>query len=114
VRVSGLACEEADSFSDHAKRFLRLCHEQRYYSPTVIDLNNLLHVLLGVARTQVALAKEFSWDGFVFAKIQISGVLRTIPFFDAPRVLDEYEQQGWRLASGTKSPFIPEGTRQFC
>jgi hypothetical protein len=82
---------------DHAKRFLDLCRTQRYHSPTVIDLNILLHVFLGIARIQVTLAKEFSWNGSVFVKMKICGVWRTIPFFDAPHVLDEYERHGVAL-----------------
>lgn len=79
---------------EHIGRFLQLCKKQRYEHPTVIDLNLLLHVLLGLARIQTALAKEFGWSGPVFAKMEISGVWRTIPFFDTPYVLNEYEKHG--------------------
>lgn len=88
---------------DHAKRFLKLCYEQRYHSPTIIDLNILLHVLLGITRIQVALAKEFGWTGPVSAKIEISGIWRTIPFFDSTLVLDEYEKHGITLSLQDKS-----------
>lgn len=83
---------------DHIDRFLQLCEKQRYSRPTVIDLNILLHVLLGVARIQTALAKEFGWSGPIFAKMEISGVWRTIPFFDTPYVLNEYEKHGLPLS----------------
>lgn len=78
----------------HEERFLDICKAQRYHRPTIVDLNILLHVLLGITRIQVALAKEFAWRDPIFVKIEISGVWRTIPFFDAPHVLDEYEQHG--------------------
>ncbi|MBD9573020.1 hypothetical protein ACI2KT_25455 [Ensifer adhaerens] len=87
---------------EHTHRFLRLCHKQRYFSPTIIDLNILLHVLLGIARIQVALAKEFSWNGPVYLKMEISGIWRTIPFFDTSKVLDEYEKHGMALGLGEK------------
>lgn len=82
---------------EHTERFLKLCDKQRYSRPTVIDLNILLHVLLGIARVQTALAKEFGWTGPVFAKMEISGVWRTIPFFDTSYVLNEYEKHGLPL-----------------
>lgn len=89
-----------DSFEgyENIDWFLRLCEKQRYSRPTVIDLNILLYVLLGVARIQTALAKEFGWSGPVFAKIEISGVWRTIPFFDTSYVLNEYEKHGLPLS----------------
>jgi hypothetical protein len=90
----------SDWFSgyEHTSRFLKLCKEQRYTSPRVIDLNILFQVLLGFARTQVALAEAFGWKGPIFAKLQISGIWRTIPFIDAKHVLDEYEQHGMPLS----------------
>ncbi|WP_395517748.1 AlbA family DNA-binding domain-containing protein [Pseudorhizobium flavum] len=81
----------------YAPQFLSLCRAQRYDRPNIIDLNMLLYVLLGLARTHAALAEEFSWRGPVYAKIEITGVWRTIPFFDAPHVLDEYERHGMPL-----------------
>ncbi|MBZ9996587.1 helix-turn-helix domain-containing protein [Mesorhizobium sp. BH1-1-4] len=86
----------------HKDRFLKICKEQRYKNPTVVDLNLLLHALLGLTRIQVALAKEFGWKDSIFAKIEISGVWRTIPFFDAPHVLDEYERHGIALGQRNK------------
>lgn len=82
---------------EHVERFIQLCLNQRYQRPTVIDLNLLLHVLLGLARIQTALAKEFGWTGPFFAKMEISGVWRTISFFDTPYVLNEYEKHGLPL-----------------
>jgi len=81
----------------NVERFIQLCVNQRYERPTVIDLNLLLHVLLGLARIQAALAKEFGWTGPIFAKMEISGVWRTIPFFDTHHVLNEYEKHGLPL-----------------
>jgi hypothetical protein len=79
--------------------------------PTVIDLNILLHVLLGITRIQTALAKEFGWTGPVFAKMEISGVWRTIPFVDTSYVLDEYEKHGLPLGLRDKIS-IRTGTDQ--
>ncbi|SEH31054.1 ATP-binding protein [Rhizobium sp. NFR12] len=87
---------------DHADRFLQLCQNQRYLLPTIIDLNILLHVLLGVTRIQTQLAKEFGWTGPIYAKMEIAGVWRTVPFFDAPHVLDEYEKHGIALGLNDK------------
>ncbi|MBY5816592.1 ATP-binding protein [Rhizobium leguminosarum] len=95
----------------HIGRFLQLCEKQRYLRPTVIDLNILLHVLLGIARIQTALAKEFGWTGPVFAKMEISGVWRTIPFVDTSYVLDEYEKHGLPLGLRDKIS-IRTGTDQ--
>jgi hypothetical protein len=83
---------------EYVERFIQLCENQRYESPSVIDLNLLLHVLLGLARIQTTLAKEFGWTGPIFAKLEISGVWRTIPFFDTRYVLNEYEKHGIPLA----------------
>lgn len=83
---------------EHSDRFLELCHRQRYHRPTIIDLNILLQVLMGITRIQTNLAREFGWDGPVYAKMEISGVWRTIPFFDTPHVLDEYEKHGMALS----------------
>lgn len=83
---------------DHARRFLALCHKQRYHSPNIIDLKILFNVLLGVSRIYVALRKEFEWNHSVFAKMEISGVWRTIPFFDTNHVLNQYEQHGIALS----------------
>lgn len=83
---------------EHTKRFLSLCHSQRYNSPAVIDLNILFHLLLGISRTHIALADAFGWKGPIFAKLQISGIWRTIPFIDAKHALDEYEKHGMPLS----------------
>lgn len=96
---------------EHIDRFLQLCESQRYLRPTVIDLNILLHVLLGLARIQTALAKEFGWTGPVFAKMEISGVWRAIPFFDTSSVLNEYEKHGLPLGLRDKIA-IRAGTDQ--
>lgn len=96
---------------EHTDRFLELCEKQRYLRPTVIDLNILLHVLLGIARIQTTLAKEFGWTGPVFAKMEISGAWRTIPFFDTSFVLNEYEKHGLPLSLRDKIT-IRAGTDQ--
>lgn len=99
---------------EHASRFLEICRRQNYLQPTVIDLNIILHVLLGVARIQVALAKEFGWTGSIYAKIEISGVWRTVPFFDTPHVLDEYDIHGIALGQNDKVILHPgKGQRSF-
>lgn len=41
---------------EHADRFLQLCRRQRYHHPTIIDLNILLQVLMGITRIQTKLA----------------------------------------------------------
>lgn len=87
---------------EHARRFLQLCHKQRYRQPTIIDLNILLHVLLGITRIKTQLAKEYGWANSIYAKMEISGVWRTVPFFDAPHVLDEYEKHGIALGLSNK------------
>ncbi|MEN2978704.1 ATP-binding protein [Tistrella bauzanensis] len=96
---------------EHIDRFRQLCKQQGYSRPTLIDLNILLHVLLGIASIQAALAKEFGWTGSVFAKVEISGVWRTIPFFDTSHVLNEYEQHGLPLSLRDKIT-IHAGTDQ--
>jgi hypothetical protein len=82
---------------DHADRFIRLCRQQHYKDPTVIDLNLLMIILMALARKHLALAKQFGWTEKMSVKVRIAGVWRTIPFFDAPHVLDEYEQHGLAL-----------------
>ncbi|MCF1474117.1 ATP-binding protein [Agrobacterium vitis] len=83
---------------EYVDQFLQLCKKQGYLRPTVIDLNLLLHVLLGLARIQTILATEFGWNESIFAKVEISGAWRTIPFFDTPYVLNEYEKHGLPLS----------------
>jgi len=83
---------------DHADRFVESCRRQNYRGPAVIDLNIFLVVLIGLARKHAALAKEFGWAGTMLAKVRVSGVWRTVPFFDAPHVLDEYERHGIPLS----------------
>lgn len=92
---------------EHIARFLQLCKKQRYTRPTVIDLNILLHVLLGIARIQTALVKEFGWTAPVFAKMEISGIWRTIPFFDTLYALNEYEKHGLPLGLRDKITINP-------
>lgn len=81
----------------HIDRFIDICRKQRFKTPTVIDLNILLLLLFALGRKQVALAEAFGWTGPVFAKVQLHGVWRTMPFLDAPHVLDEFEQHGIAL-----------------
>ena len=92
---------------DHADRFIGLCRQQRYKDPTVIDLNLLMIVLMALARKHLALAKEFGWTEKMAVKIRIAGVWRTIPFFDATHVLDEYEQQGLALTLRDEAEIHP-------
>lgn len=82
---------------DGTERFMELCRGQGFKNPDVIDLNFILIVLVGLARKHAALASEFGWDGPMLAKIRISGVWRTVPFFDERHVLDEYEEHGIAL-----------------
>ena len=82
---------------DHIDRFIDICRKQRFTTPTVIALNILLLLLFALGRKQVALAEAFGWTGPVFAKVHLHGVWRTVPFFDAPHVLDEFEQHGIAL-----------------
>lgn len=87
---------------DHVPRFLKLCYEQGYKTPTVIDLNLLFHVLIGLGRHQAAIATEIGWKDSIRAKVELSGIWRTIPFFDAAHVLDEYERHGIPLSMRDK------------
>ncbi len=96
---------------DHIARFLKLCETQRYLRPTIIDLNVLLFVLLGIARIQTVLTKEFGWTAPVFAKMEISGIWRTIPFVDTSYLLNEYEKHGIPLGLRDKIT-IHAGTDQ--
>jgi len=83
---------------NHASRFIQICRSRGYDSPTIIDLNLLLIVLLGIGQKHVALAQEFGWRGSLSAKVKISGIWRTIPFFDAAHVLDDFAHHGIPLA----------------
>lgn len=92
---------------EHSERFFQLCREQRYNRPTIIDLNILLYIIFGVIHIQIALAQAFSWSGPIFAKVQISGIWRTIPFLDTPRVLSEYEKHGLAMILNDKITIHP-------
>lgn len=92
---------------EHGRRFLKACAKQGYEAPTVIDLNLLLHVLLGLTHIQSKLAKEFDWHGSIFAKIELSGIWRTIPFFDTENVIEEYEKHGIALSLRDKLTIYP-------
>jgi Putative DNA-binding domain len=76
------------------ERFAELLCKQRYCEPTVIDLNLLFHVFLGVTHIQKTFMKRAGWNGDIYAKMKLTGVWRTIPFIDASHVLEYYETHG--------------------
>lgn len=92
---------------EYSERFFNICRNQHYEKPTIIDLNILLHIVFGIIHIQAALAKAFSWSGPIFAKVQISGLWRTIPFLDTPRVLSEYEKHGLTMILNDKITIHP-------
>lgn len=79
------------------ERFLKICREQQYLSPTVLDVNLLLYILLGQMAILRDLATEAGWRGSFFAKMKISGVWRCIPFLDLPEYSDEVQKHGLPL-----------------
>lgn len=103
IPLSKFRCDSLDDLGnwfagyEHTDWFLRICEKQRYSRPTVIDLNILLQVLLGIARIQTSLARDFGWAGPVYAKMEVSGIWRTIPFVDTAFALNEYEKHGLPL-----------------
>ncbi|MGV1907503.1 AlbA family DNA-binding domain-containing protein [Agrobacterium cavarae] len=96
VRGVGEALRHFDGYS-HIERFLKICGDQNYKDPKIIDVNMILLLLLGFCRTLVSLSDEIGWEGDFHAKLKFRGLWRTISFFDMKEFLDDFEAYGLPL-----------------
>lgn len=78
----------------HFRQFLATCRKEGYVNPRIIDVNMLLLLMFGVCQSLVSLSDEVGWKNQFFAKIKITGLWRTIPFFDLKEFLDDFDQHG--------------------
>lgn len=82
---------------DHSERFIEICAKQGYERPTVIDLNLLLSLFIGISHIQYEITNEFGWSDALSARIKISNIWRTIPFYDLSDAIDDYDRHGLPL-----------------
>jgi hypothetical protein len=78
----------------HADRLKRILKDQHYTRVTLVDLNLLFYLLLGVTKIQNRLCKEANWKGGWLMKARLLNVWRTTPFLDISDALDRYEKYG--------------------
>jgi hypothetical protein len=78
----------------HSDRLRQILEDQHYEHTTVVDLNFLFYLLLGITKIQNRLCLEANWKGNWFMKARLLNVWRTTPFLDIPDALDRYEKYG--------------------
>jgi Putative DNA-binding domain len=78
----------------HSDAFLSLCLASGYTRINILDLNTLFITLNELSRIYVDLINEENLVGPIYVKIQISGILRTIPFFDTADAVEGSAKNG--------------------
>lgn len=94
---------------DNSERFQEILISQRYTRATIVDLNLLFHLLIGVSRIQQRLCETAGWKNSWFVKGQLVGVWRTSPFIDVDIMLDLFESHGTPMCLDKKVT-IPPGS----
>ena len=79
---------------NHPDRLRQILEDQHYKRASLVDLNFLFYLLLGVTKIQFRLCKEANWTGNWFVKARLQNVWRTTPFLDISEALDRYEKYG--------------------
>ncbi|WP_310339166.1 ATP-binding protein [Rhodoferax saidenbachensis] len=98
---------ELDGYK-HVEQFTNLLRKHGASSPRVVDLNYVLNVLIGVAETQERLCNLARWNENYFFKVKLLNSWRTIPYIDAPQVLDRLEINGLSMCLD-KTSSVPHG-----
>lgn len=98
---------ELDGY-EHVEQFTNLLRKHGASSSRVVDLNYVLNVLTGVAETQERLCGLVRWNENYFFKIKLLNSWRTIPYIDAPHVLDRLEKNGLAMCLD-KTSSVPHG-----
>lgn len=78
----------------NGKEFLQILNSAKYRSCRILDLNGLLHILIGVLGAYTKLATLAGWNGNMYAKAKLLNVARSIPFIDSDSVLSIYREHG--------------------
>ncbi len=110
VRLS--SPDSVDTFLEgyeQRQHFIQMCYERNLRSGWLIDLSQLFSVLMGIMKRQEKLmdAENLAWP--LFLKIQITSVLRRVPFLDMPEVIQFMQTHGIPVIQQDQC-FAPAGT----
>ena len=80
---------------------------QNYTHATILDLNFLFSLLIGVVRIQQRFCDTVGWKGPWFVKGKLLNVWRTSPFLDVGVVLDQFRAHGVPMCLNKKVTILP-------
>ena len=80
----------------HVERFVRILQSAQYWhrDQSIVDVNALLFVMLGVTRQYRALLQAVDTDPTFHFKARLLNAWRHLPFVDSPTILDRFESFG--------------------
>jgi hypothetical protein len=91
-----------------AARYSQILRAQKYQRVTILDLNFLFNLLVGVVRIQQRFCEKAGWTEPWFIKARLLNVWRTSPFIDLDVVIDLLETHGIPMCLN-KNVTIPAG-----
>jgi Putative DNA-binding domain len=100
TKYKGEISELIEKFSGYqfSHRFLQNCIDQGFKNPAILDLNAVFILLVEIARIKLDLLESSKWSKKMSVKIQMTGVSRSIPFFDSEQVVEECIKNGMPFA----------------
>lgn len=90
-----------------AERFASILKKANFSWMRIINYNQLLAVLVGIAETQQRLLAEIGWTSGYFVKSKLLNVARTIPFLDTDAAMTELETTGVPIGFNRNMTCLP-------
>jgi hypothetical protein len=75
-------------------QFVETLSKRQYTTASVIDLNYLFYLLIGIVEIQRRLLAKAGWSHGYYYKVRLLNTWRTTPFVDIPIVLDSFDAHG--------------------